>query len=341
MGQSMAEIHGYIRECLRQGIQMEAIKTALRNTGWQTQDIDEAFAALSRESTKPSKQTNKRPYFIVGMVTLLLVVAGIGAAVYKTRLDAQKDVPLTAVSPSPATEQGDSPEKELALKQVNFFKSVFECQYNLDKRYPKDWGEVTQVCELTPDFTVPEQYSDLNDFNYRATADGQDYYFEVPSITGEGYVVTAKETKYVIIPKDTQDKMLARSRDSQRLSDFSNMRTALYSLEAESPLGQPLCANAATSCVGRSNTTGSNATDGTGWIKKSVNTKTSTYQTLPIDPVNSQEYHYLFCADKTGWLIAARLETSELSRGETVASQPAIIEGTNETLLSTNPECTY
>lgn len=109
-------------------------------------------------------------------------------------------------------------------------------------------------------------------------------------------------------------ELLKRGRDATRLKDLSNLASAInVSLqEATSSAVLILCKeNGTYPCNGSSNA-GSRSTNGTGWVKADLSQKAVTVPTLPIDPLNNNEFHYTYCADNDSWEINATLESDTL-----------------------------
>lgn len=109
-------------------------------------------------------------------------------------------------------------------------------------------------------------------------------------------------------------ELIKRSRDSVRMKDLSNLASAInVSLqEATSSAVAILCKeNGTYPCNGSSNIA-SRLTNGTGWVKADLSQKAVTVPTLPIDPLNNNEFHYTYCANNDVWEINATLESDTL-----------------------------
>ena len=110
-------------------------------------------------------------------------------------------------------------------------------------------------------------------------------------------------------------ELLRRSRDSTRLKDLDNLQQAINVTLQEAGMSSgsivsTLCKESGSyPCNGSSNT-GNRLTNGTGWIKADLASNNEVFfPTLPIDPVNDNEYHYTYCADEDKWEINASLES--------------------------------
>ena len=113
-------------------------------------------------------------------------------------------------------------------------------------------------------------------------------------------------------------ELMKRSKDTTRLKDLDNISSVINISMQEGSLSPSsivsiLCKESGSyPCTGRSNT-GSRVTDGTGWIKADLASNNAVkFPTLPIDPVNNNEYHYTYCADSDKWEINAILESDSL-----------------------------
>lgn len=114
-------------------------------------------------------------------------------------------------------------------------------------------------------------------------------------------------------------ELTRRGRDAARLTDLANLQQAINVAvqEATASGGQILCNGASYPCTGRSNVDG-RANDGTGWVKVNLGAQQSvSVPTLPVDPTNSTQYHYTYCASNPGgtdaWEIGTVLESQQQS----------------------------
>lgn len=108
-------------------------------------------------------------------------------------------------------------------------------------------------------------------------------------------------------------ELTRRSRDAARLSDLASLQNAINVAAQESSDVNILCKSGFMlgKCSGVS-TTGIRVPNGTGWIKANLLDQTSvSVPTLPVDPVNSNDYHYTYCSDGKDWEISARLESEQ------------------------------
>jgi prepilin-type N-terminal cleavage/methylation domain-containing protein len=117
----------------------------------------------------------------------------------------------------------------------------------------------------------------------------------------------------IVIIAINPGKMLAKSRDSQRLSDVTSIATAVNLYLADGKdftglVGPYLSTDGASDNARKMN-------DGTGWIPINFTTVTSgaPLSSEPIDPVNNATYHYTFgvsVANKT-YEIDCRFESTD------------------------------
>lgn len=147
-------------------------------------------------------------------------------------------------------------------------------------------------------------------------------------------------------------ELTRRGRDSSRLTDLANLQNAInVAVQDSSQSGsQILCNGAAYPCTGNSST-GTRATDGTGWAKvKLGNAQSVQVPTLPVDPVNSTTYHYTYCASNPGgsdaWEIGTKMESQQYQNKMTNdgGTDNALYEvGSNLTMILTtgSPTCAY
>jgi len=111
-------------------------------------------------------------------------------------------------------------------------------------------------------------------------------------------------------------ELTQRSRDAVRLTDLANLQQVINVAVQESVdtnAQKVLCKSGFMlgKCSGNSDT-GLRTSDGTGWIKADLLMQRSvSVPTLPVDPVNSAEYHYTYCSDGSNWEINTRLESEQ------------------------------
>lgn len=119
----------------------------------------------------------------------------------------------------------------------------------------------------------------------------------------------------VINPAET----LRKSRDAQRISDLSALKTAygLYLTSTTSPRLGNIMGGANADCSSAFATTTSQtaaySVDGTGWIPVKLDALTggSPISNLPVDPTNDSTYHYGYRCSGTTFEVNAKLESSE------------------------------
>lgn len=144
-------------------------------------------------------------------------------------------------------------------------------------------------------------------------------------------------------------ELTRRGRDAARLTDLSNLQSAINVAVQESTgsgVVTILCkASGEYPCTGPSHT-GTRASDGSGWVKADLGSQKSvSVSTLPIDPINSAAYHYTYCANNDAWEIDAVLE-SDQQKGKMTGDggdDTTIYEvGSNLQLVSASGgSCTY
>lgn len=109
---------------------------------------------------------------------------------------------------------------------------------------------------------------------------------------------------------------LAReARDSARLVDLYNLNQAIGEMASNTdlPKTEILCVGGLSSgiCSSTSNQTGANNNlDGTGWVKVNLLGK-KQLSTLPMDPLNNNDYHYTYTSDGENWELNAKLESQK------------------------------
>ncbi len=115
-------------------------------------------------------------------------------------------------------------------------------------------------------------------------------------------------------------ELTRRGRDAARLSDLSNLQTAINVAVQEATdsgatilcvgVGYP-CGGTISGKNGQSHVTG-RGSDGTGWAKVNLGgQKSVSVPTLPVDPTNTSVYHYTYCANADAWEINAVLESDQ------------------------------
>ena len=110
-------------------------------------------------------------------------------------------------------------------------------------------------------------------------------------------------------------ELTRRSRDAARLTDLANLQQAI-NVSVQEATGSSatdiLCKNNPTPpCTGES-VGDTRVPNGTGWVKADLTAQSSvSVPTLPVDPVNSLDYHYTYCSDGNNWEINTRLESQQ------------------------------
>lgn len=122
----------------------------------------------------------------------------------------------------------------------------------------------------------------------------------------------------IINPAETT----ARARDTQRLSDLDNLKSAINTDLADAMANgflksDVLCQSPApTPCYGTSIDPGTSTrnSNGTGWVTVDLSGgKVSSFPVLPVDPSNptnggTSDYHYVYYSNGKDWEIATKLE---------------------------------
>ena len=110
-------------------------------------------------------------------------------------------------------------------------------------------------------------------------------------------------------------ELTRRGRDAARLSDFANLQNAInVSVQEATNSGQNIACNGSATCTGSSNSTSADnrKTDGSGWIKINLGVQTSvSVPVLPVDSVNSAEFHYTYCGSGEKWIMKTVLESAQ------------------------------
>jgi prepilin-type N-terminal cleavage/methylation domain-containing protein len=131
-------------------------------------------------------------------------------------------------------------------------------------------------------------------------------------------------------------QLLAQSRDSNRLSDISSMKTALtlYTADVATTTNltglqlNTVCFSyiATATCAwfriasGMANGTSSRTVDGLGWVPVNFNAISAgaPFPQLPIDPLNTASYFYSYAASGTSlFKLAAKMESTKFSASGT------------------------
>lgn len=105
--------------------------------------------------------------------------------------------------------------------------------------------------------------------------------------------------------------LLARSRDSARLSDLKSLQKAIEIILYDPQFGgKGLCVSDGP-CAGISYA-GSRAADGTGWLPINFNQHPSLkIPALAIDPLNNEDYFYEYLSDEKNFELNAILESDQ------------------------------
>lgn len=115
----------------------------------------------------------------------------------------------------------------------------------------------------------------------------------------------------VVIVAINPAALLQKSRDATRLQDIENIHKAMSLALADGEIQLTATGNCATCTTG----TGTQAVDGTGWVKFTIPTgKTGLAKylpTLPNDPVNSASNVYTFGSTTSGYELNTVLESPD------------------------------
>ena len=109
-------------------------------------------------------------------------------------------------------------------------------------------------------------------------------------------------------------ELTRRGRDAARLSDLSNLQNAInVAVQEATDSGEAiLCATTGSYPCDGDSMTDTRAADGSGWVEVALGSNGSvSVPTLPIDPTNTNTYHYAYCADNDAWEINAVLESDQ------------------------------
>ena len=148
-------------------------------------------------------------------------------------------------------------------------------------------------------------------------------------------------------------ELTRRGRDAARLTDLANLQSAInVAIQEATGSGAVavLCKDSgAYPCTGLSST-GTRASDGSGWVKTDLSAQKSvSVPTLPVDPVNSAANHYTYCAASDAWEIDTVLESDQQKAkmttdggNENGTTDGKYEVGSNLTLIaSSGGSCTY
>lgn len=143
------------------------------------------------------------------------------------------------------------------------------------------------------------------------------------------------------------EELTKRGRDAQRLVDLANLQQAINVVAQESETGNVLCEGSLSKvipCRGDSIKDSSDA-NGAGWVKVNLNLqKAVSVPQIPFDPVNSEPYHYTYCAYKDTWEMNAVLESQQQSPkmqtdgGDDLSKYEV---GSNLNLINKIPQCKF
>jgi len=115
----------------------------------------------------------------------------------------------------------------------------------------------------------------------------------------------------VVIVAINPAALLQKSRDATRLQDIENMHKALSLALADGEIQL----TATGSCSSCTTSTGTQAVDGTGWVKFTIPTgKTGLAKylpTLPMDPLNTGSNVYTYGSTTAGYELNAVLESAD------------------------------
>ncbi len=152
-------------------------------------------------------------------------------------------------------------------------------------------------------------------------------------------------------------ELTRRSRDAARLTDLASLQQAINVAVQESTDSAQdiLCKTvSAATCQGRSNAQG-RGIDGSGWVHVDLgNQNAVSVPTLPVDPQNTANNHYTYCADTSNsgakWVIFTKLESIQqkdkmANDGGNTASQTPnnedVYEVGSDLSLTKVGSCTY
>lgn len=144
-------------------------------------------------------------------------------------------------------------------------------------------------------------------------------------------------------------ELTRRGRDAARLTDLSNLQSAINVAVQESTNSGTvvvLCKVSGVYPCNGSSDSGTRASNGDGWVKTDLSShKSVSVATLPVDPVNDTPYHYTYCANNDAWEINTVLESDQQKSKMTAdgGDQSDKYEvGSNLTLInSSGGSCTY
>ena len=251
---------------------------------------------------------------------------------------------------------------------IRIFCQESKSELMLAKRVPNDKVDVIelQTCERKPDFEIISDAEDLyKKFLTKPTSDENIKFNGINFVKytfSKSISVTGK-TGLSFSYSDQLDWELSEQmistfkllderfyRDIIRLQDLSMLNNAMDVVLQEADidfkkfnifckgLGNP------SNCVGTS-LSNDKFSNGDGWVKMDLTgQKTVPLTELPVDPLNNQSFHYIYCANENYWEINAVFELPQWARtmkndGGDDDSKYEV--GPNLTVSRQNPQCKY
>lgn len=227
-------------------------------------------------------------------------------------------------------------------KAANSLVNVFSCHFNKYGKYPSDLDAIDKDCfaaNLSPDIEPNNSRYSLGD--YFVSNNGSSYSLILTDLAAlEVFFITEKGVESRKIPEETVIQSVKNARDATRITDLHNLKDVINitigGITSPSFKAATLCSSTTNPCYG-------NSKDKTGWLKVKLSSSISM-PTLPIDPINDEKYHYVYCAYKTDWEINVVLESDQYAdrmKNDGGDDDSKYEIGSNMNLIDKIPECRY
>lgn len=257
--------------------------------------------------------------------------------------------PVTILTPlpQPSEKAGGNPKSDpKAIDMVNKIRNTFACHLSKFGKYPATLSGIDKDCALKSFDSSDKNVQGYSMDNYVAFNNWLNYSVELTIAPGKGFTITDKGSNYIELSQAEVNASMLRMQDATRVVDLSNLKAALdaFKVETVSPTEKSLCYVGQVPCFGDSRT-GSRSSDGTGWIKAKLSQKMYGISTLPVDPVNNDRFHYVYCSDGKDWEINALLESDITSinkmKNDGGDDDTKYEVGSNLNLINKIPGCKY
>lgn len=247
--------------------------------------------------------------FVFGLLLISAAIIGGLIALKKYKPDLIPSFTTTQKQEAQAAKNNTSKEDLSYSETVDKVRNMLSCHFNKYGKYPNNFSgdDIDKECV--------SQYSgsdNITSDNYVVYNNGQSYNMHLTVV--RTYRATENGSS-LEVPQEKIFESAKRNRDALRLTDLANLQTAINVAiqDAGSSADKILCSGMVAPCFG-SSFTGSRVSNGTGWVKINISSQKSvSVPILPIDPVNNERLHYVYCATQTAWEINAVLDSDQLS----------------------------